>query len=960
MRTPERWKRLDEIYHAALACEAAERPAFVDGACGGDSDLRSEVLSLLARASRADDFLEAPAPLAHGTRFGEYEIDELIGSGGMGEVYRARDSRLGRQVAIKVLPEAFTRDPERRARFDREAHVLATLNHPHIGAIYGVEDVGARRGLILELVDGATLADRLRRGALPLPNALTIASQIADALAAAHERGIVHRDLKPANIKLTSEGMVKVLDFGLAKFQPNEPSGPNLSQSPTISAPQTRDGVLLGTAAYMSPEQARGHPVDARADIWAFGCVLYEMLSGRCAFDGESVTDTLAAIIERDPDWERLGDATSGAIRRLLRRCLAKDPRARIRDIVDVRLEIDDALRDPVEDLHPLSTRDDRASKGVGWWSSARVLPRAALAWAGVAIVLAAVTGGLVLRPTSAAPARSIQRTVLPLGGLGIEMTGAVAISPDERVIAFTARDAEGWRIFVRRLDAWDAHPLSGTEGVVPTTLCFSPDAEWIAFVTMQDGQASVRRVPTTGGAAQLIASGRGGGGIRCTSDGHILAAREASPVGIWSIAPGGGEPQILVQAQETGRPGRYSSPEMLPGGRAILFTIRWQGHASIVGFSLDRRKLVPLIESGIRPRYLADMRQIVYQSDGRLLAVPFDPDELKLTGEARIVADRVGNGSWDTGEYDISQNGVLVYLPSSAARLVWRDVAGATTPVPLKERSYQSVALAPDGAHAVVNVEEGVAMRVYLADLVTGEPLTRLTAGDDDWFGLFTRDGTRVLFTSGDGARYNIFSTRADGGGDVKRLTNSPHWQQATSIWSKGPVVLFSDAGDGRPADILQLDMDRARDTVRPVVQTLAADVHGVFSPDGRWIAYEQTTAGAQEVYVQAYPAGPRTQVSVDGGWRPMWNPNGRELFFASSAGLMKVGVEKGIRRGPPVRLFERGAWLGPPVPGWGPEWDVSPDGRRFLMIEPLPAREIDVVFNWYDELKPQTRTTR
>ena len=893
---------------------------------------------------------ETAVTLEVGDRLGPYEVIGPLGSGGMGEVYRARDPRLGRDVAIKVLPDIFTRDPDRCARFDREAHVLATLNHPHIGAIYGVEDVGARRGLILELVNGPTLADHLRRGPIPLREALTIASQIADALAAAHECGIIHRDLKPANIKLTSDGTVKVLDFGLAKLEVKR-SGSDISQSPTISAPQhTRDGVLLGTVAYMSPEQARGQTIDTRTDIWAFGCVFYEMLSGRCAFGRDSVIDTLTAIIEREPDWEQLGDATPVSIRRLLRRCLAKDARERVRDIVDVRLEIDDALRHPADDLREPPNPLDRAAGHLGR-PSARVSLRVAFALGGAAIMLGAVVGAYIRRPILAARTRTAQRMVLPIGGSGVEMVGAVAISPDERVIAFTALDAAGWRVYVRQFDAWDAHPLNGTEGAYPGTLCFSPDVEWIAFVTVQDRRASVWRVPIRGGTAQLLASG-GSAGIRCTSDGRILISREYQPSGIWSIAAGGGEPQAVVQAQDTGRPGRYGWPEMLPGGRAMLFTIRWQGHATIVGFSLDTRKVVPLVESGIRPRYLADLRQLVYQSDGKLLAVPLDPDTLTLTGETRIVADGVGNGAATAGEYDISGNGALVYLPSSTGRLVWRDISGTTTPVPLKERRYGYVALAPDGTRAVVNVEEGVAQRIYLADLKAGEPLTRLTAGDDDWFGVFTHDGARVLFTSGDGAHYNLFSTRADGGGDVKRLTNSPHWQQATSIWSHGPVVLFSDLGDGQ-ADILQLEMNRPGDTARPLIQTPVADANAVFSPDGRWIAYEQATGGVQEVYVQAYPTGPRTQVSVDGGWRPIWNPKGGELFYVSNTGLMAVRIENGIRLGPPVRLFKRAAF-------WPDDWDVTQDGRRFLMIEETPTRQINVVFNWRDELKAQLRGTR
>jgi Tol biopolymer transport system component len=522
---------------------------------------------------------------------------------------------------------------------------------------------------------------------------------------------------------------------------------------------------------------------------------------------------------------------------------------------------------------------------------------------------------------------------------LGIEPGGAVAISPDGRVIAFTGRDSAGSRLYVRRLDQWDAQPLAGTDGV--RHLCFSRDSEWIAFSTGQR-QAALRRVSVSGGAAQLIsAASVGDGGINCSPDGRILFARAS---GIWSVPAGGGVPQAVVQPQDTDRPGRYLWPETLPDGRGLLFTILWEGRATIAAFSLQSRKLMPLIESAIRPRYLRETGQLIYQSGAQLLAVPFDPGRLALTGEARVIADQVGDGAAFDAEYDISRTGMLAYVPPYAARLVWKDRAGATTVLPMKPRRYISVTLSADGTRAVLGAEEGVAHRLYSASLTSGEPLTRLTRGDDDFFSLFTRDGTRVLFTSGEGGRYNIFSTRADGGGEVERVTNSPNWQRPTSLWSRGPVLLLNEM-EGQ-SNIAQLQLDRPGTAAVPLVKTPAPDVNAVFSPDGQWIAYEQGTSDDRlEVYVQAYPAGSKTQVSVDGGWQPRWNPKGGELFYESRDGLMAVRMANGVGLGQPARLFERRSRL-------SPDWDVSPDGLRFLMVDGARVPQINVVSNWFEEL--------
>jgi serine/threonine-protein kinase len=878
--------------------------------------------------------------LAAGFRLGPYEILAPLGSGGMGEVYRARDTRLDRTVAIKVLPPHLASDPQFRERFDREAHAIAALNHPHICTLH---DVGNHEGvafLVMEYLEGETLAARLENGAaLPLERTLGFAVEIADALDKAHRAGIVHRDVKPGNIMLTQAG-VKMLDFGLAKATAPEMANAGLSSLPTAPADLTAHGTILGTLQYMAPEQLEGHDADSRSDIFAFGAVVYEMMTGKKAFEGRSKANLVAAILERDPaPPSTLQPLTPPAVDRVLSRCLAKDPEARWQD-----------ARDLADELRWLMTRPEVANATTGPAHASSSL-RARVAWGlGLAtLLLGTILVGILKWPSSAqAPARSVQRTVLQVGGAGIELAGAVVISPDGRFIAFIGQDSAGSRLYVRRLDQWDAHALDNTEGALPE-MSFSPDSEWIAFIGTR---RQLRKVSVSGGAAQLICSAEGAGAsgaIRWVpdgrTDGRILFTR---PTGIWSVAAAGGVPQVVVQAQDTGRPGRYMWPEALPGGQTILFTIVEEGRATIAAFSLQSRKLIPLIESAIRPRYLPETGHLIYQSGAQLLAAPFDPGRLVLTGEAHVIADRVGDGVMSDAEYDISRNGVLAYLPPYTARLVWKDRAGVTTPLPMKPRRYDFVTLSADGSRAVLGVREGAAHRLYSANLKSGEPLTHLTPGNDDHFGLFTRDGRRVLFTSGEGGRYNIFSTRADGGGETARLTDSPHWQRPTSISSRSPVLLLNDIEE--QPDIRQLQLDRPGGAALPLVKTPEPESNAVFSPDGQWIAYQQATSGErQEVYVQGYPKGSKTQVSQDGGSNPAWNPMGGELFYMSANRLIAMRIANGTPVGQPVRLLERRPGLSYPYP----DWAVSPDGLRFLMVEGARIPQINIVSNLFEELK-------
>ena len=558
--TPERWAAVERLYHSALQRDASERERFLAEACAGDDALRGEVKSLLAHDGSAA-FLSTPAAvqaghvmssgLSIGHTVGQYVISAHLGAGGMGEVYRARDQKLGRDVAIKILPTVFTSDQERLARFAREARILAALNHPHIGAIYGVEDTGPVRALVLELVDGPTLADRIQHGRIPVAEALKIARQIADALEAAHEKGIVHRDLKPANIKVTPDGVVKVLDFGLAKAASGD-TGADPSQSPTITVAGTREGVLLGTAAYMSPEQARGQAVDKRADIWAFGCVLYEMLTGRAAFPGSSVSDTLVAILERTPDWTALPNATPAAIQRLLQRCLEKDSKLRLHDIVDGRIEIDDALR---------AKQSDPAPQLRSRWLK--------LAAAGAVVISVALGGWAVSRlrqPAAEAPVLRLQ--INPPDGGQFDRLGAfspsLALSPDGRTAVFGATVDGKRALWLRSLDDTKARPLSGTQNA--TWPFWSPDGKSIAFFS----QGKLWRIDIAGGNPFAICDlTRIMGGV-WAPDGRILVGIFGGTLA--SVPASGGTLSPLTALDMSMGDRAHVWPQLLPGGHFLYW----------------------------------------------------------------------------------------------------------------------------------------------------------------------------------------------------------------------------------------------------------------------------------------------------------------------------------------------------------------------------------------------------
>ena len=892
-------------------------------------------------------------PLEAGTSLGHYTIAAPLGAGGMGEVYRAQDTKLDREVAIKVLPEGFAADEERVARFEREAKVLASLNHPHIGHIYGLEEADGVHALVLELVEGPTLADRITEGPIPLEEALSIARQIAEALEAAHEQGIIHRDLKPANVKVRPDGTVKVLDFGLAKTLLRSPGSedPTVSQSPTITAGATELGVVMGTAAYMAPEQARGQLVDKRADIWAFGCVLYEMLSGRRLFETKDVADTLASVLTKEVDWGALPATLPVRLRRLLDRCLRRDSRQRLRDIGEARFELEELRSAPTEEGDP-----GPATSPVSRWRMT-VLSVAML-------MLGAVISGFaawrLLQPDDS----PVQRfDVSPSDTQsGLATNSGLAISPNGRLIAMVSAGTPQ-KLHLRSLDRLDVRTLEGLGS--PRYPFFSPDGEWIAFV---DG-TNLKKVNINGGPASEICN-TGGTGIRGATwadDGTIYFATNQSP-GILRVAASGGEPEPLTTTDERSGEVAHTHPEALPAGDALLFTVFSGGieieSAQIEVLDLESRERTVVVRGGMQPRFL-ESGHIAYAAAGELWAVPFDAARREVRGDPiRVLEDVQTAGSLRSSIFAVAlDDGSLVYTPGSAVaahrRLVWVDRQGQEQPIGLEPRPYVQARISPDGGRVALDIRDRQS-DIWIWDFA-GEALTRLTFDPGrDRQPVWSPDGRRIAFSSERDAPGQLYWLAADGTGDLERLRESPHSAYPTSFSADGKGLVIWEATPETGLDIAHIDLEGERD-FQPIIKTSFDERNAELSPDGGWIAYQSNESGSDEVYVQPFPdvSDGRWQVSNGGGSRPMWSPDGRELYFmAQEERLMVVPVaeaESWMRQNP-EELFEKPY----PQPLFSRTFDISPDGERFLMIkeegadgENTPSVRVVLVQNWSAELE-------
>ena len=884
---------------------------------------------------------------AIGTRLGPYEILSLLGAGGMGDVYRARDTKLNRAVAIKILPEAFAEDEERVGRFKREAQVLASLNHPNIAAIYGVEESDGIRALVMELIKRPTLTDRIAAGDIPIDEALSLARQIAEAIEAAHERGVIHRDLKPANVKASSYGTVKVLDFGLAKVLEEESPSTDLSHSPTLIK-GTQAGVILGTAAYMSPEQAKGKTVDKRSDIWAFGCVLFEMLSGQQTFSGETLTDTLAAVVRAEPEWSALPTTTPAAIRRLLERCLTKDPRRRLRDIGEARIAIESVEAGKSENIPDRAARKEASPSG-----NALVLV------AGVVLAcLAGAVGVWFLRPAG---------SEVPLRKLDIHVQAAdlgshpgYSISPDGRMIAYISNG----RLWIRDLDRLEPREVANTKGAQKPF--WSPDSSTLGYVI----EKRIWKVSSSGSGSTAIAELPDimslAGGASWRPDGTIIFATGLG--GLMQISAQGGTPSSLL---EVGRDeSDFHTPMDLPGGRGVLFSVHRGplGVDTLVVFDgKTRRTVLHIAGAWISEPAYSPTGHILFDQVGAppvgIWALPFSLDRLEATGEPFLVAP-------DARVPRVSDDGTLVFAyreEDVLTRLVWVDRLGKvvsriqTDPLPFQRPATR---LSPDGKRVVLAVNTGgVRTDSWVVDL-TSSKRTRISfenIANGGWFCSWTPDGKNVLYLSGASLEsLEVLSKAVDGSGTARQVTKA----RDANFSPDGRYVIYTTAPTGYlSSDIWYRETAEGAQPV-PFVVTPRAELSPEFSPDGRYVAYISNESGREEVYVRSFPGGEgKWQASTGGGSVPRWSRRGDELFFFTGSDLIVVSVrpKPSLELGAPRKLFSYRPLNFDRISGIYESYDVSPDGQRFVMLERAPEQTpsvtLAVIQNWFAEFKDKQK---
>ena len=957
---PARWQRARDLFDAVADLDAAERHARLSALCAGDEALRHEVESLLAHDQRPDDPIgrvvgaaalgATAAVTGPGQSLLHYRITEPIGEGGMGIVWRARDETLGRDVAIKVLPPGVGDDPRRLARFEREAHLLASLNHSNIAAIFSLHLQGGVRFLAMEYVPGEDLSVRLLRGPVPLDEALRIGRQIAEALEEAHEQGVVHRDLKPANVKLTPSGRVKVLDFGLAKVftdGPEADAGGSTSSDSALAQLTTREGVVLGTAAYMPPEQARGAVVDKRADIWAFGAVLYEMLTGSRPFAGASVVDLLAAVVTAEPDWSRLPAGTPPALERLLRRCLHKDVRQRLRDIGDARIEIEALINGSSDGggARPIPLPGYAASAAPAASAGARP------SWREVAVfVTGAVAAGLAwwsLSASPAAPPAAVERynIEVPPGTRLEDTVGAVrqslALSRDGSTLVFLVRERDGRRqLYVRRLDRVAAEPIEAAAGGDMPFL--SPDGQWLGFAA--DGK--LKKVLLSGGQPVTLCDAPEPRGASWGDDDTIVFAPSVRG-GLFRVPAAGGTPsQITTIERARGEEG-HRWPLMLPGSRGVVFNVEAEGDVagarSLAVADLATGTRTTLASEGSYARYVDGT--LLYGHAGSLYAVPFDASRLVTTGAARPVVDDVRMDLPNTGRVfaDAAASGALVYVPGfprpGNRRLLWVDRLGRTTPVSAELRPFSGARLSPDGRSLAVTIQDGSVTSLWMHDL-TRATWNRLTGGGQASTPAWTPDGRHIVFSAEQNGR-GILMVPADGSATpllVKDLTGLLIDMPDVLPDGRRALVAVQDAnGD----DIFELSLD-GRGTLEPVVTGPGGEASPAMSPSGRYLAYSSNESGRREVFIrETQGTGRKWTVSVAGGSTPRWRADERELFYVEGTKMMVVPLDADamLVAGRPQPLFDE------PALGWSgadlSRYDVTPDGQRFLVVQPEP-REV------------------
>ena len=950
------WQRVRVVFHAALELPADARADYLARTCGEEEDTRREVESLLTAHRGSEGFLERPAleltrerdalpALQPGDRVGNFEIIGSLGTGGMGEVYRARDAQLRREVAVKLLPRAVADDPQRLARFDRESRILATLNHPHIATIHSVESAHDLNALVMELVEGPTLDERVRRGPLPWSEALAIARELAAALEAAHEKGVVHRDLKPANVRFTASGSLKLLDFGLAKAgAEHEPPMVGSAPAPT-SVTATADGVIVGTCAYMSPEQARGLAVDKRTDVWAFGCLLFEMLAGKRAFAGKSVAEIITAVLERDPDWAALPDAIPHGIRRLLRRCLEKDPHRRLHDIADARIEIDDAMQadDPVARVLGQRRARNRmllvasviavsaASLGTGWWLRAEI------------------------QQTS--PPRVMPSTWdLPAGAF---LNSAPVVSPDGQRLAFIG-SAEGQptRVWVRPLNTLDAHSIPGTDGAQHPF--WSPDGRTLGYFS----RGRLMKVAIAGGTPVEIASARDGRGGTWSRNGVIVFSPDLIDSGLVRVSADGGDVQSATLLDLRQGENSHRWPVFLPDGIHFVYFVRSTraDRRGVYVGRVDRPAVTPgqlLFRSESEAQYVPldrDRGVLLSAADGHVEVRPFDAQRLVLTGDPRTIAIPASALTPYHPSMFTASSDVLAYVSGHVPygqrfASVARDGTGLTVRQERQILNWPRLSL--DGRRIVYQGLDGTAGSpdLWVEDLDTGRRLKLTKEGASGGLPVWSRDGSRVAYVTGSISKSALIIAAADGTGPTFTVP-CPGVRCFPADWSPDGQWLLATVHFAIGVDVWQLPID-GRSAARPLLAESFVERDPRFSPGGDLVAYVSEETGAPEVSIQRIDGAPaRDVISVGGGDQPVWGPKGKELFFVDPQGLLH---SVSVRHNPGARpVFGKPVRLNVPSIGFGhfgTQYDVSPHGDRIYFFDrrrdPLPS-EIGLVLGW------------
>jgi len=921
--TPERWKHTMQVLNQALERDPRDRAGFLANACADDDALHREVESLLAAHEQAGDFLEMeslsikldPRPpirqrLAVGTRIGVYEVLALIGAGGMGQVYRARDTMLDRDVALKILSDALCEDKEHIRRFEREAKLLASLNHPNIATIYHVEESNGIRCLILEYVEGETLAARLRRGPVPLAEAITLCRQIAEALETAHEHGIVHRDLKPANVQITAGGGVKVLDFGIAKLLDKPGS--------STSADTLGTGGVIGTPSYMSPEQARGISTDRRTDIWAFGCVLYEVLTGRHAFQKETRTDTLAAILHSEPDWEAVPSSTLAKIRDLLRRCLQKDVQRRLRDIGDARIELEDM--ESARQTGNQSVQDVIRRRRRSPWIAAALM----------SMLIAAVVLTWLFRPGMPGQEMRLDITTPPTTDPG---SVSLAISPDGRKLVFVAISEGRPRLWLRWLNSDSSRLLPATEGAKYPF--WSPDSRSVGFFS----EDKLKRIDIDSGSVTTLAPAHIGDGGTWNRDGVILFS-QAPKMRIFRIGPSGGEPAILTQLVEL--PGSHRFPQFLPDGRHFLYYVYASPEISGVYIGqVDRSETRRLLSADSAAVY-ASSGHLLFVRQGTLFAQKFDPVRLELTGDPAPVVEKITVGTRQ-GSVALSASaaGPIAYRGGAANQdqLEWFDRSGNPTGKLPFVGSAPSIS--PDGRFVALQGFKDGNFDVWLVETAR-DSVTRFTSDPaDDAQPTWSPDSSSIVFASSRKGQFNLYQKSINGAlGSEELLFQTPESKLLPQWSPDGRFLLYRNLdsktmkydiwawpfeGDHKPFVVVRTDFDERE---------------GRFSPDGKWIAYQSDESGHYEIYIRPFP-GPGTKfgpISTNGGVQVQWRGDGKELYYLTLDNrLMAVPIQlssngQTVLALAPVQLFVTRVAGGGPVQA-NPQYTVSPDGKRFLI---------------------------